>query len=164
VADGREHRLHPDSTKAKRLSGLITTAVLAGLASIGVAILLLLGRGGRPGLLLLPLAWLGATALLGGFVLWWPGVAYRHVSYIVSERGLSIRRGVLWRTINSVPRNRVQHTDVSEGPIERMFGLATLVVYTAGTEHASISLAGLGRERAFRIRDHLIGGGADDAV
>ncbi len=58
----------------------------------------------------------------------------------------------------------MQHTDVSQGPIERLFELSTLIIYTAGTEHASISLGGLARETAFLIRDHLIEGGVDDAV
>ena len=54
--------------------------------------------------------------------------------------------------------------DVSEGPIERSFGLATLVIHTAGTEQAAVSLGGLARDTAFRVRDWLIGGGEDDAV
>ena len=71
---------------------------------------------------------------------------------------------MLWRSVSSVPRSRVQHTDVSQGPIERLFELSTLIIYTAGTEHASISLSGLPRATALEIRDHLIEGGQDDAV
>ena len=63
-----------------------------------------------------------------------------------------------------MPRSRVQHTDVSRGPIERGFDLATLIVHTAGTENASISLGGLKAASAYAIRDYLIGSGEDDAV
>ena len=105
-----------------------------------------------------------ASFLVTGLSLWWPALSYRYTAYRVSERGMRIRRGVVWRTVSSVPRSRVQHTDVSQGPIERMFGLATLVIYTAGTHHASVLLSGLAHDTALRIRDHLIAGGEDDAV
>ena len=68
-----------------------------------------------------------------------------------------------WRTVVTVPRSRVQHTDVSQGPLERRFGLGTLVVYTAGTDHARVSLGGLAHAHALRIREQLLPRG-DDAV
>ena len=77
---------------------------------------------------------------------------------------MSIRRGVVWRSEISVPRSRVQHTDVSQGPLQRRFGLATLILHTAGTHHASVSLAGLPHAAALAIRDYLIEGGAGDVV
>ena len=46
------------------------------------------------------------------------------------------------------------------GPYERRFGLATLVVYTAGTEHASIPIEGLSHETALAFRDALLARGA----
>ncbi len=63
-----------------------------------------------------------------------------------------------------MPRSRVQHTDVSQGPLERRFDLATLVLHTAGTQHAAVSLGGLSHKAALAIRDYLIEGGAGDAV
>jgi membrane protein YdbS with pleckstrin-like domain len=63
-----------------------------------------------------------------------------------------------------VPSSRVQHTDVAQGPVERAFDLATLVVYTAGTQHASVTLNGLKNETALAIRDYLIDRDDDDAL
>jgi membrane protein YdbS with pleckstrin-like domain len=91
-------------------------------------------------------------------------VRYRHTTYAVSEEGIVIRRGVFWRTSISVPKSRIQHTDVSQGPVLRAFDLACLVIYTAGTHHASVALSGLAHDTAVRIRDHVISGGPDDAV
>jgi membrane protein YdbS with pleckstrin-like domain len=71
---------------------------------------------------------------------------------------------VFWRTVVNVPRSRVQHTDVSQGPLERRFGLGALVVYTAGTDHARIDLGGLAYETAIALRDHLLPHERDDAV
>ena len=164
AADGREHRLDPRSVRAAQLSGAIASAVFAVLLLIAAVSVGALAFSGLQGVLLSLGGWIVASAALTTLLLVWPRVRYRHTSYRISERGLRIRRGVLWRTVSSVPRSRVQHTDVAQGPIERMFELATLIVYTAGTHYASVSLSGLARDTAFRIRDHLMGGGEDDAV
>jgi hypothetical protein len=71
---------------------------------------------------------------------------------------------VFWRRTIIVPKSRVQHTDVSQGPLQRRYALGTLVVYTAGTDHAKVELPGLSYARAMRIRDHLLPSGGDDAV
>ena len=63
-----------------------------------------------------------------------------------------------------MPRSRVQHTDVSQGPLERHYGLGTLVVYTAGTDHARVSLPGLAHEVAIQLRDDLRPDRHDDVV
>jgi membrane protein YdbS with pleckstrin-like domain len=88
-------------------------------------------------------------------------VRYRHVAYRVDDNGLEIRRGVVWRRILTVPRSRIQHTDVSQGPLERERGLATLVVHTAGTDYERIELDGLARPEALRLRDLLLAPAGD---
>ena len=61
------------------------------------------------------------------------------------------------RTRTVVPFGRVQHIDVSEGPVERRFRLATLILHTAGTRSAAVSLPGLTREEAESMRDRIEG-------
>ncbi len=56
----------------------------------------------------------------------------------------------------SVPLARLQHADISQGPLQRQWGLAKLIVYTAGTQHASVELEGLAYETAIKLRDHLL--------
>jgi hypothetical protein len=94
----------------------------------------------------------------------WPAKAWRHASYRVTERGIEIRRGVWWREAVAVPRSRVQHTDVTQGPLERSLGLGTLVLYTAGTDHSRVALPGLAYGDALAIRDRLAAVDEDDAV
>jgi len=164
VADGREHALDPASVQAARIAGGVAAAVLSG-AGLLATVVLLFSLGPRPSTWGLALGLSGALPVLAlGLGLGWPGVRYRYVSYRVDAHGLRIRRGVLWRSEISLPRSRVQHTDVSRGPIERNFDLATLIVHTAGTHNASVSLSGLKAAQAYAIRDYLIGGGEDDAV
>jgi membrane protein YdbS with pleckstrin-like domain len=83
--------------------------------------------------------------------------------FAVDEGGLRIRRGVFWRKVIWIPITRVQHTDVSQGPVQRKLGLGTLTIHTAGTAGASISLAGLEHGIASRLSDHLRPARATDA-
>ena len=83
---------------------------------------------------------------------------------MVDDAGLEIARGVYWRTVTNIPKSRIQHTDVSQGPLERRYGLGTLVVYTAGTHHSEVKLPGLEFTIAQRIRAHLLPRDHGDAV
>ncbi|HEY1143490.1 MAG TPA: PH domain-containing protein, partial [Sphingomicrobium sp.] len=52
-----------------------------------------------------------------------------------------------------VPLVRVQHLDVVRGPVDKMFGTASLVVHTAGTHNSTVILPGLAPDRAAEMRD-----------
>ena len=163
VADDQDKPLAPESGVVARISTAIWLLILA--IPRGVAATSVLFFSGFDPVVLLWVGGVGAVfAVFALWCLWWPAVRYRHASYRVAERGLWIRRGVVWRSEISVPRSRVQHTDVSQGPLQRRFDLATLVLHTAGTQHAAVSLGGLEHAAALAIRDYLIEGGADDAV
>lgn len=70
-------------------------------------------------------------------------------------RELHVARGWLARSHTIVPAMRVQHIDVSQGPLERMFGVSTLVLHTAGTANSEVHLPGIRRETAEEIRDAI---------
>ena len=108
--------------------------------------------------------WLLGTAALAWWSQWWPAVEYRHTAYRVDEEGIEIRTGVYWRRVMNVPRSRVQHTDVVQGPLERRHGLGRLVIYTAGTAHSRVDLPGLEHQAALGLRDHLLPREVGDAV
>ncbi len=99
---------------------------------------------------------------VGGLLL--PRKTWQNTTFAVSPLGLEIRRGIWWKHIIDVPRSRIQHTDVQQGPLARYYGLGKLIVYTAGTEHASVELDGLEHGQAIQMRDFLLRGGEDDAV
>lgn len=81
---------------------------------------------------------------------------WRRTHWRLDERGLQVRRGVFWRSEILVPRTRVQHLDLERGPIERRFGLATLVVHTAGTRMHALSQHGFLDADAVALRDALL--------
>jgi len=86
----------------------------------------------------------------------WPPLYYRHLRYGVDATGIVIERGVLWRSRIALPRVRIQHTDVSQGPLQRRFGVGTLKLYTAGSRHTMIVLPGLDHADAIALRDALL--------
>lgn len=165
VADGEPRTVDPRSIHVQRLAGWIFTAVFAAVSLVVVGIVLV-AADDMPLWLrqLLPFLWLAAAILLAWHAHRWPVLEYRHTSYRVDGLGIEIRRGVFWRSAIQVPRSRVQHTDVSQGPLERRCGLGTLVIYTAGTDHAKVELPGLSHGVALRLRAHLLPSGDSDAV
>jgi membrane protein YdbS with pleckstrin-like domain len=110
------------------------------------------------------LLWLVVAGALRWFSYRWPEVVYRHTAYHVDDDGIEIASGVFWRAVSNVPRSRVQHTDVSQGPLERKHGLGHLIIYTAGTAHSKVDLPGLDHQTALGIRDHLLPRKAADVV
>lgn len=165
VADGVLHSLDPRSVSHGRLVGGITALAVTSALLMGL-IIVLLAVHDIPRLLraAIPIATFGAIAALGVFAWRWPVLDHRHAAYRLDHDGIEIRKGVWWRSVANVPRSRIQHTDVSQGPLERNFGLSTLHVFTAGTAHSEVTLHGLEHERALRIRNHLLTGGEDDSV
>lgn len=163
IPEGFE-RLDPRIIHVRQIVGLITSAVFAVILLVALAAFAL---GLRPGWLMAGVGfglWLMAVALLTWRLWTWPAKAYEYASYRLDADGLEIRRGVIWRSIINVPRSRVQHTDVSQGPVERSHGLSTLIVHTAGTANAQVSLSGLSRETAVALRDQLLPRDDRDAV
>jgi uncharacterized protein len=156
VADGIEHHLDPRAVAVQRIgSWIFTGVVMLGQTAVLVPTLLF-ARWPIWVKLLMTLGWLAIGAGLAWLSHQWPVIVHRHSSYRVDAQGIEIKLGVVWRRVINVPRSRVQHTDVSQGPIERGFQLGTLVIYTAGTEHAKVELHGLEHGRALLIRDHLL--------
>lgn len=94
-----------------------------------------------------------------------PPRRYRHFTYRVSGVDVRVTHGWLWRTESVVLHSRIQHVDTRQGPVERMMGLATVVVFTAGTVGAMVAIPGLATARAEALRDALVRlSGTDDAV
>lgn len=84
-----------------------------------------------------------------------PGRHYRAWGYAMDSDELQIEHGVWIKMHTIVPLDRVQHIDVSQGPLERPLGLCRLIVHTAGTQHSRVVLPGLSRPNAERMRDEI---------
>lgn len=84
-----------------------------------------------------------------------PQRTYRRLGYAIDDRLLRVVRGWLFHADTIVPFVRVQHIDVTRGPIDKIFGIASLVVHTAGTHNSVVILPGLSPDNAAAIRDAI---------
>lgn len=102
-------------------------------------------------------AWLGVAGAVAGaaFGCWRGERTWRYTAWRLDAAGFALRRGHLWRSETRVPQSRVQHLDLQRGPLQRRFGLSTLVIHTAGTRHSAVGVGGLDAEDAERLRDIL---------
>jgi membrane protein YdbS with pleckstrin-like domain len=122
-----------------------------------------------PGLILVVIAgvatgiWAGAGAAAGataavavavGFVLGVQRRRYLAWAYREREEDLIVSRGVLVRRVSVVPYGRMQFVEVTAGPFERAFRLATVQLHTAAAA-SDARIPGLERDEAARLRDRL---------
>ncbi|GHE07081.1 PH domain-containing protein [Streptomyces alanosinicus] len=136
--------LQPALVRVRRL------LVVVWMAGLALATGLLLG-------LLVGPAWAGFALLPAATAAWcWRLVARNWRSWRYAERAddLLISRGVLWREETVVPYGRMQLVEVTSGPIERRFGLATVQLHTAAAA-TDATIPGLDPAEAERLRDRL---------
>ena len=86
--------------------------------------------------------------------------AARSYGYAERERDLLVRHGRMIRRLSIVPYARMQFVDVTAGPLERMFSIATLRLHTAAAASDAI-IPGLEPAEATRLRDRLAALGED---
>lgn len=77
------------------------------------------------------------------------------------EHDIAYRSGLYWRKTVMLAFNRVQHVEVSSGPLQRKFDLATVKFFTAGGSSVDLQVDGLTRERAGQVRAYIIARSGD---
>ncbi len=136
--------------RGARLAALSSGLSLAIPFAFGSGLLARIGDFGSPWLVA---ALMGAAGAAFGA---WMGVKrHQRTLWKLDDDGLAVQRGRWWQTESRVPISRVQHLDLKRGPLERAFKLATLVIHTAGTRLAAVSVSGLDGGDAERLRDRL---------
>ncbi|MEV2237929.1 PH domain-containing protein [Micromonospora sp. NPDC049891] len=106
-----------------------------------------------------------ALGAIGLFALWRAVTIVRAVrawGYAEREDDLLVRHGLLVRRLSIVPYSRMQFVDVSAGPLERAFDLATVQLHTAAAA-SDARVPGLRPAEASRLRDRLTALGEDRA-
>ncbi len=142
---GQYRRPSPRMWRARQVS-LALTAIPIGLAAAVPSWVFGRSAAGIPvttvAVVLAAVAW---TVLRG---------RYRSWGYLERADDLVVRRGLLFRQVTVVPYGRMQFIDVSAGPIDRIFGLATVQLHTAAAA-TDARIPGLEQQEADRLRDRL---------
>ncbi len=84
------------------------------------------------------------------------GKKYEFWRFLVGDDDLAVAHGIWWRTKIYVPRARIQHVDISAGPISRALGLAIVTVFVSGHAGAVATIPGLSAFDAEKLRKVLL--------
>ena len=76
--------------------------------------------------------------------------------YVIRTHDIAYRRGIFFRRVTTIPFSRMQHCEIQEGPMERLFGISTLLVFTAGGSSSDLAIPGLPPEEAGRLRNYIL--------
>jgi uncharacterized protein len=122
-----------------------TVPVLAAAVALTAA-----AGAGAPLAVLLGVLVLAVAAVVALFL----GRRVRAWAYAERDDDLLVRRGVMIRRLSVIPYGRMQFVDVTAGPVERSFGLATVRMHTAAAA-SDARVPGLPAAEAARLRDNL---------
>jgi uncharacterized protein len=149
--DDRERQLDPRVVQVWRVFsalGLVPPLLIG--TVIGVVVL---GRWGW-------LITLGFVVLMAISAGWYAPARYARWRWRLTDLALELRHGVVVHQQEAVPYFRIQQIDVTQGPVDRLLGLATLQVTTASAS-GSVALPGIAAGDAPGIRAELLARAAD---
>lgn len=124
---------------------------------INIFIVLFVAGGSSTNMLIL-------TTVAGFFVLLgWGALTWYRFQYKVENGTLIIESGVISRRSLTLARKRIQVIDVSAGPIQRLFGLVSVEIRTAGRQSSRNKIEAVTKEEAKRLRESLQNGAKESA-
>ena len=147
VVPGAEwSRVSPRLTGLRRvLIGSTAAVVLAAAAALGVLV---------PGMRTVVVVVAVAVAALAGWAWWFTALSVAAWGWVEREEDLVVTRGRMWRRLDVVPYGRMQLVDVTDGPLQRAFGVTTVRLHTASPSSRA-HLPGLPPADAARLRERL---------
>lgn len=95
----------------------------------------------------------GFWFLLFIFFSWLSYKAYFYKGYILRSKDLMYKSGIFFKSIVAIPFNRVQHSEINQGIIDRKLGLASLSIFTAGGSSSDLTISGLSLINAHKLKE-----------
>ncbi|MFT4234484.1 MAG: PH domain-containing protein [Microbacterium sp.] len=77
------------------------------------------------------------------------------LGYMLRADDIVFRRGILWQRMVAVPYGRMQLVDITQGPLDRAFGISKLKMVTAAAT-TGVEIPGVAQAAAESLRDTLI--------
>ncbi len=141
-------QLHPLYARALRIVAAIALAIIAVATT---ALTFILNFPLTPFVVLYSL-----LALATAIAMIWPGISVQRQGYVLRDKDILFRKGVIWRSVTAIPFNRIQHVETSSTPIDRKLELATLQLFTAGGSGGDLKIGGLGKNVAEKLRVFIL--------
>jgi uncharacterized protein len=152
VHDAALHMVGPEDWRRPSQRLLVLRRLEVGVPAAVAAILLVVAGAvwhSTPAYVLAAVAVVAGLALLA-----FAGRRYRSWGYAEREDDLLVRRGIAFTRLSVVPYGRMQFIDVTAGPLERLFDLATVRLHTAAAA-TDARIPGLAEDEAARLLDRL---------
>lgn len=102
--------------------------------------------------IVMPILWIGIGIASASLL----KLQWERWQYEVTDREVILSWGVWTQTRRFVPRDRIQHVDITSGPLARKFGLSHVHLYVAGAHGAVGGIPGLTHEEAEALRSMLV--------
>ena len=80
---------------------------------------------------------------------------FKRRGYALRQRDITYKKGYLFHSQTTIPFNRIQHCETSQGPLSRAFGLMTLKVFTAGGASSDLRISGLRPDEANKLKEFI---------
>jgi uncharacterized protein len=128
----------------------IRIAVFALVLAAGLISLIVFAEEKPPGLILAAL--ITGIALLIIYITVISVLGFPKKGYLLRERDISYKTGLIYYKQISVTFNRIQHVEVSQGILGKLFHLSSVKIYTAGGNASDISIPGLNVSDAQKLK------------
>jgi membrane protein YdbS with pleckstrin-like domain len=90
-----------------------------------------------------------------GFVFIYLRLSFPLRKYALRENDISYKAGLFAKKMTTVPFSRIQHVEIDEKPISRIFRLSSISVYTAGDSSDDLEIKGIKKETALQIKEFI---------
>jgi hypothetical protein len=141
--------LATDYLKVIYISRAITLLILA----IGIGITVFFWAEIRPFWWAFIIAFGVVTFLALAFV----NIAFKAKSFAMRNHDIVYKSGFITLETTLIPFNRVQHIEIHEGVLMRMYDLASLQIFTAGGAMSDLKITGLHKTDAERLKAFITG-------
>ncbi len=140
-------RLHPNAVKVFRLK------IFLGLTLVGGLLLnfLLFGQGI---FLILPMIFIFRAISRK-----WAQQIYENYAYELAEDRINIKCGVIWKKHVAIPYQKIQNVDIVQGPISHRYGVADLLIQTAGVSGSTMvegRIPAIAPDEAERLKNQIL--------
>ncbi len=102
------------------------------------------------------LSFIGVLFLLYMFRMFVKYYGYGKKGYAIRRHDVLYKSGIWWKRHVFIPKNRIQHVEIKKTPLEDVFGISRLMIFTAGGSGSDLVIPGLLPEVAERLKENLM--------
>lgn len=152
AVSAEEFELLPNRYRIMRLSYFVLTTVVVLAIGVWVVFNPVNSEGGVP-----TIVWVAGGAA-GAFLMIWGTeefLGFQRRGFLLRELDITYRSGFWKHQQTTVPFSRIQHSEIVQGPLARIFGICTLKLFTAGSSGANLRIPGMDKLDAERMRKYI---------